>query len=552
MKKWIIGSNLKDYKYFDDHLEFEIYDEEQSEGIAIIADGVSNCDGGRIAAIVVCEAIKDFFKRKRNSFFYKREPFLLIDDAFAFAGQELLRKGHEINEKKSILINEFLETRINNSNIIKNLKKRINNNLERTLNQDEILNFESTAIIAFFKNNDIYLGMVGDGEILQFSPPNTFYPYLESKGSLRTYFSTKEGLQGPIRKLHINLTQGGVLCFGSDGVKFKYVSKGGAAFSLFINKLSAILLNKQIIEFPRIWCDTLIQNNALEDDFSMFILYLENKLLNQNENLTTIENLTNEIKNMSVELQNTFSSIINILNDHAENLSHEILQKEKIAIEKIGDAERIISKSLEMREEMEKRLYNNSKVRHIEGKRLIESLKMKLNLGNQLIKNLDEKYDLLLNKGREIQSRIEFNSINLEKNLNYKIKSFENQLSNRSNEIHIKTSNCLKNIRLKSQKDLDKKVKEIKKETEKLFENETMKIRKIITKYIKSTLEKIENEFISKVETKLSKIENRIKNNIEISSEKFLKEQFESFKVEMKNMLNLFPKPVSKPKNKTL
>ncbi|KKL65627.1 hypothetical protein LCGC14_2153070, partial [marine sediment metagenome] len=66
MKYWKIGHSLQGYKYLDDHLDFEIYDTEQSEGLAIIADGVSNCDGGRIAAITVCDAIKDFFKIKRN------------------------------------------------------------------------------------------------------------------------------------------------------------------------------------------------------------------------------------------------------------------------------------------------------------------------------------------------------------------------------------------------------------------------------------------------------------------------------------------------------
>lgn len=489
MKYWKIGHSLQGYKYLDDHLDFEIYDTEQSEGLAIIADGVSNCDGGRIAAITVCDAIKDFFKIKRNDTFYKKNPFLLLEESFSFAGRKLLQISSKLKEKSQLFIDQLLENKVKNHDNIRSLKKRIKFNLQNSTKEKRLPVFESTTIVVYFKRNNIYLGMVGDGEILQFSPPSKFYPYLESKGALQTYFSTNQGFQGPIRKFHIVLDKGEVFCFGSDGAKFRFVTKGGSPYSLFVNKLYDTITNKKIIDFPQIWYDTLLQNSALEDDFSMFVLFLENENSEESSHFKTIEEFTDGMRQKSAEFHNKFISALRALDEHKQNSLKEM--ETYLSLEK--------SHTIEI---------------EIESKNAIQLLEKKKEVFEKKFREMEYlvkvKIEMLKNLERELESKLGITSNSI-------MKSFKNIVEDKEKDIQILIKkNQSESLKLLN-KSLDKKI---------------MESDEILSKQIKLKLEeeipilnKISNDLVSKIETRLSKTENKIKNNIESIAKKILNKE---------------------------
>ena len=96
MEKWEISDSLHSDEHYDDHLAFKFFSDLQDEGVAVIADGVSNCDGGRLAAIVACNTIPRFIRQNRSK--YITRPFDLIEAALENAGQRIKETGIELRD----------------------------------------------------------------------------------------------------------------------------------------------------------------------------------------------------------------------------------------------------------------------------------------------------------------------------------------------------------------------------------------------------------------------------------------------------------------------
>ena len=395
--------------------------------------------------------------------------------------------------------------------------------------------FENTEILVYFIGNQLYLGMVGDGEIIQLIPPQIVTNYPQSKGSLITYFASNEGLRGPLRKIHLNIDKGGVFCFGSDGVRFGYYRKGGAPNSFFINILSKLLLNEKIQDFPKSWCIALQENNALEDDFSMFTLYLQNTQINPEKRELSIEDLSLGVKQIWDELQKLQSSMMDTLNSYKKNI--EIFVKEKlnvIEMEKnylsksiddykkimLNDVERekdILSKSIDAMNEMEKNLRKKFEEKYSKRVKDFEKqhkdFKNKIKEMEVLNKNLDE------NK-KELEKKAEYLLKKMSYMFDIESKSFEDQIEEKLGKFYDKFNIKISQIQ-------DESIISF----EDFFENKELEFNTKYNNIIEQMDIRFEDIFF-RTERNLSIIENRIKAN----AQKSLKEVGEQIKYELETI----------------
>ena len=276
MNYWSVSKSLHSDKHYDDHLVVKIFDEEQYEGVAVIADGVSNSSGGRIAAIMACKVIPNFIYQNRGKVKYNN-PFELIEDALRETGCRLKELGVDLIEGKS----NFEETleEVESIEERESFIKLKGNDIQKKIDNGDIPEFESTAVVAYFNGNNLYLSMVGDGLLVHIAKGAT-YTFPQSKGPLRTFLSSKDGYIGPSRKLHFEISEGDVFILGSDGGCFYYSGESGAPLSPLKNILLQSVNDKKFQEFSGKYYEYLKREEIdrgveiIDDDFSMIALRL--------------------------------------------------------------------------------------------------------------------------------------------------------------------------------------------------------------------------------------------------------------------------------------
>ncbi|MBD3157569.1 MAG: hypothetical protein GF309_02160 [Candidatus Lokiarchaeota archaeon] len=277
MTYWDVSKSLHSDAHYDDHLAVRFFDDEHSTGVAVIADGVSNSAGGRIAALVACLVIPEFIQNNRNDVIYS-DPFALIEAALEEAGAELLDVGKRVFDAGLDGIRNILKE-IDPPEIREKFVEKIRPKVEEKRKKGNIPDFESTAIIAYFVGSKIYVALVGDGSMLEMRD-GTMYPYPQSRGSLNTFLSSKDGYQGPARKLHIRLPKGGTFVLGSDGCQIRYSGEHGAPYALFQNTFRRSLEEGGFDSFAERYYEQLKKQEKkrnvkiLDDDFSLIALHL--------------------------------------------------------------------------------------------------------------------------------------------------------------------------------------------------------------------------------------------------------------------------------------
>lgn len=274
---WDGSKALHSDEHYDDHLAVRFFDEEHSTGVAVIADGVSDSAGGRIAALVACSVIPEFIENNRNDVIYS-DPFALIEAALEEAGAELLDVGKRVFDSGLHDIRDILN-QIDSPENRKKFVEQISTKIEEESEKGNIPDFESTAIVAYFFGSKLYVALVGDGSMLEMRD-GTMYPYPQSRGALKTYLSSRDGYQGPARKLHIRLPKGGIFVLGSDGCQIKYRGEHGAPYALFQNTLRRSLEEGKFDSFAERYYEQLKKQEKkrnvkiIDDDFSLIALHL--------------------------------------------------------------------------------------------------------------------------------------------------------------------------------------------------------------------------------------------------------------------------------------
>lgn len=274
MEFWEISSSLHSDEHFDDHLAFEFFSDLHDEGVAVIADGVTETDGGRLAAIVACKTIPQFIRQNRSKFITR--PFELIEAALEDAGKHIMEMGIEIRENGEEAVMKYADQidPIEHRDGFLRLKKGM---IKKKIEEGKTPELSCTAIVIYFKNQDIFLGMVGDGSVFQVGE-GRMYPYLQSMGQLVTYLNSLEGLRRPLRKLHIQLPTDEIFMIGSDGAELSYRGEAGAPYGLLRNTLKRTLKEDEFSNFSERWHEALkLQEQKrgikiITDDFSLIVL----------------------------------------------------------------------------------------------------------------------------------------------------------------------------------------------------------------------------------------------------------------------------------------
>lgn len=145
-------------------------------------------------------------------------------------------------------------------------------------------NFQTTLSLNILKSENEFVELnsfnYGDSEILIISV-NPSLPSIDSQishyrlhqGDLKSYISSSKGRNGRLDISTRKLYENDLLLIGSDGTYFSKTSKAsGNPFSPLHNLIINSIRKNKLDELPNLWFNKLKSMNALDDDYSMFLI----------------------------------------------------------------------------------------------------------------------------------------------------------------------------------------------------------------------------------------------------------------------------------------
>lgn len=145
-------------------------------------------------------------------------------------------------------------------------------------------NFQTTLSLNILKSESEFVELnsfnYGDSELLIISVnPSTslidsqISHYKIPQGDLKSYISSSKGRNGRLDISTRKLYENDLLLIGSDGTYFSKTAKeSGNPFAPLHNLIIKCLKERNLYELPHLWFEKLEKMNALDDDFSMFLI----------------------------------------------------------------------------------------------------------------------------------------------------------------------------------------------------------------------------------------------------------------------------------------
>jgi serine/threonine protein phosphatase PrpC len=252
-----------------------------------VADGVSECQFGRIASVMACSAFEKFFKEEVS---ISNQPNLelVITECFNKIGKTLVGVKHDLGEaldERNIdsligYIKDFLSEKRyleeTPENVISDKISELKEKLRNFIKSDKDFSFETTLGVAVVTDYKLYTAVLGDTEIYVFRK-NKLSPHyvLPKSETLETYLSSEKGVVGPMDFAMRKLEKDDIVIICSDGANLSYAPSSGYPYALFINTLIKSLKNKENPAYQ--WFNRLNKEceGKLPDDFSLIIVEVQ-------------------------------------------------------------------------------------------------------------------------------------------------------------------------------------------------------------------------------------------------------------------------------------
>lgn len=252
-----------------------------------VADGVSECELGRVASVLACAAFEEcFMERVVGQGGVDLEE--VVADGVRRAGERLVNVKQILSasqDEGSVdlvigFVKQFIESRTwLEQTPAELISKRVDGLRERLLStrkSGEGFTFETTLGVAVFHNYRVYTAALGDVEMYLLRRNKLFPHYVTPRGGfIDSYLSSDRGVVGAVDIAVRRLERGDVFILASDGAYLSYAPPGKYPYTLFVNQL---LKSIERGEDPaQQWLARLRKEfgDGLPDDFSLVIVKVE-------------------------------------------------------------------------------------------------------------------------------------------------------------------------------------------------------------------------------------------------------------------------------------
>jgi len=251
--------------------------------VATVADGVTECEFGRVASVLATEAFEEFFTSRVNEIGDLEET---VVKGIEFAEQKL------VNVKRALLNREYsvkdfkghlkraweklVKFESTPNDLVNRRLDQIEKRLSEVLDRGEKFTFETVFGVAIFHEYKVYTAAVGDVEMYLFRKGKLIQHFVPPKSSIiDSYLSADKGVVGFIDVACRGLKRGDVFILATDGALINYTRPGGVPYALFINTLTESLSNGKNPAHQ--WLTKLksMLNGELLDDLSLIIAVIE-------------------------------------------------------------------------------------------------------------------------------------------------------------------------------------------------------------------------------------------------------------------------------------
>lgn len=255
--------------------------------VFMVADGVSDCEVGRIASVMACSIFEEYFREKIS-----KQEKLDLEEVIAEGFQRIGEKLMSIKASICDSLNEnVIEDVINSTKLFiyekkwleetpeDLIKEKINDIRERLItfrNRKECFSSDTTLGVAIITNHKVYTAALGDVEMYVFRKNKLLPHYVLPKGGfIESYLTTNKGIVGTIDFAMRRLEKGDIFILCSDGANLSYAPHGGYPYALFVNQLMKSLEKGENIALQ--WFTRLSKeyNGKLPDDVSLIIVEVE-------------------------------------------------------------------------------------------------------------------------------------------------------------------------------------------------------------------------------------------------------------------------------------
>jgi len=242
-----------------------------------------------------------------------------FDESIPIANESDIELKTDIEDGKTIPVTNELETKLQeiffylkkfNEKEYEDVNDFVKSVLSAVTKTDAgSFNFQTTLSLNILKAENEFVELnsfnYGDSEILIISV-NPSTPSIDSQishyrlhqGDLKSYISSSKGRNGRLDISTRKLYENDLLFIGSDGTYFSKTSKvSGNPFSPLHNLIIDCLRKNKLDELPNLWFDKLKSMNALDDDFSMFLITCNKKVDKETKEETQSEHLINPTSN---------------------------------------------------------------------------------------------------------------------------------------------------------------------------------------------------------------------------------------------------------------
>jgi serine/threonine protein phosphatase PrpC len=217
--------------------------------VFMVADGVSDCEIGRMASVIACSIFEEYIKEKIG----KQEKLNLeetILEGFHRIGEKLMSiktsicdplNEHAIEDvinsiKLFIYEKKWLEE--TPRDLIEEKIKEIRERLITFRNQGKSFSSDTVLGVAIITNHKVYTAALGDVEMYIFRKNKLLPHYVLPKGGfIEDYLNTNKGIVGTIDFAMRRLEKGDIFILCSDGANLSYAPYGGYPYALFVNQL---------------------------------------------------------------------------------------------------------------------------------------------------------------------------------------------------------------------------------------------------------------------------------------------------------------------------
>lgn len=229
---------------------------------------------------------RKLIKGKKND--YNNTILNEIDSELEFTtNQEMVveEKPSVFNELETKLQEIFVYLKRFNGEEYENVDDFVKSILIKVRRTDSgCFNFQTTLSLNILKSGEEYVELnsfnYGDSELLiisinpiTVSIDSQISHYRLHQGDLKSFISSSNGKNGRLDISMRKLYENDLLLVGSDGTFFSKTAKAsGNPFSPLHNLIIGCLRSNVISQLPHLWFEKLRSMNALDDDFSMFLI----------------------------------------------------------------------------------------------------------------------------------------------------------------------------------------------------------------------------------------------------------------------------------------